>query len=105
MSPIDFAKLKKGDRVKVIRHPSTYFGKTGTVFDGVIADLVVVILDGDRQKYLFYHNEIEHAPAVAVPTTKPKTDNRYPHRCPRPSCGAPAYVGFCDVDCSRCGKR
>lgn len=28
---------------------------------------------------------------------------RYPHRC---SCGAPAYVGYSDVDCSaKCGGR
>lgn len=30
---------------------------------------------------------------------------KYPHTCNRAGCGAPAYVGAYDVDCSRCGKH
>lgn len=33
--------------------------------------------------------------------------NRFPHTCPRPGCGCPAYIGFREVECSSldCGMR
>lgn len=39
--------------------------------------------------------------AGSVPTSP--TSGRYPHRCTRPGCGAPAYIGLYALDCSRPG--
>lgn len=38
--------------------------------------------------------ELVDAPAQ----DKPALNNTYPHKCPR--CGAPAYIGFTNIDCS-----
>jgi hypothetical protein len=35
----------------------------------------------------------------SVKPVKKDRDDRYPHRCPR--CGAPAFIGFNQVDCSK----
>lgn len=106
MDSITFAKLKKGDRVKVVQHPSQrYVGKTGTVYHEAVSGLVGITMDCDQQSYLYYHYEIEALnDGKIVLVGGPKSVNKYPHKCPRPSCGSPAYVGFCDVDCTRCGR-
>lgn len=35
---------------------------------------------------------------LCEPATDPK---RFPHKCPRTGCGAPAYLGFNSIECSR----
>ena len=60
-------------------------------------------VDASAQKCWPAVREIYERALAAAASTLPKRDDRFPHTC---KCGAPAYIGFSDVDCSaKCGVR
>lgn len=62
-------------------------------------------IDGDVM-YAPLNGDIIGDPyTVLLPAGSVCHDENFPHVCPNRGCGAPAYVGFLTVDCSRkCGK-
>lgn len=55
--------------------------------------------DGEYSVSMF---EVISPPTVGFPSVV-VSDDKYPHICDR--CGAPAYKGLNDVDCSKCGRH
>jgi hypothetical protein len=98
MTREQFLALQPGDEVLGV--VGTGAGKKGVIERGTengYHRYVRVKFDGFDSQILQDDYEIA--------LIKKNKNVKYPHTCNRVGCGAPAYVGAYDVDCSKCGKH
>jgi hypothetical protein len=94
-----FRNLKVGDVVEIVvcdAHPHLV-GAAAKVIGLPFFDIVSVSCFYNT--LWFYCHEIK-MPGDVV--SKKASSSAYPHKCQR--CRGPAYIGFNQVDCPKCGK-
>lgn len=98
MSHEEFWKLAPGDKVQVSDVTHRLFGVVVTLTKkAVFSRYWNASVEGLAHDVQLWASDVLYV----GPARGALKDPRFPHKCPRVGCGAPAYVGFSDLQCSK----